>query len=97
LHYAASAADQAQHQVAAFLLERGAEVDALAPNDTTPLMLSAGYGSEDTIRILLARGADITRRTARGLSAADFARYAGRDRLAQALQALVDQAEARPR
>jgi hypothetical protein len=97
LHYAASAADQAQHQVAAFLLERGAEVDALAPNDTTPLMLAAGYGSEDTIRILLARGADITRRNARGLSAADFARYAGRDRLAQALQALVDQAEARPR
>ena len=93
LHYAASAADQEQHRVALFLIERKAEVDALAPNETTPLMLAAGYGSEETIRVLLANGADPTRRNARGLTAADFARYAGRDRLAEALQQLQQRSE----
>ena len=42
LHYAASGPDGG---VTAFLLTQGAEVNARSPNGTTPLMMSARYGS----------------------------------------------------
>lgn len=93
LHYAASGVEGENDRVAAFLLERGAEVDAVAPWGTTALMLAAGYGSEATIRVLLAHDADIARRNERGLTAADFARQSGRERLAEALAELIGKAE----
>ena len=70
------------------LLEHGAEVDAAAPNGTTPLMMAAQYGSEDSVRLLLERGADPNRRNQRELNAADFAKLAGRDSLAARLHKL---------
>lgn len=80
LHYAASGADPS---IVKLLLDRGASVDALAPNRNTPLMMAAGYGKEDSVRLLLARGADAKRINDRNLSAADFARNSGRDWLAE--------------
>jgi ankyrin repeat protein len=88
LHYAASSMEP---PVVAYLLQRGALVDAPSPNRTTPLMMAARYGVEDSALLLLQRGADTTLRNDQGLSAADFARAAGRERLAERLQA------ARPR
>ena len=82
LHYAASGPDP---QVAAWLLERGAELDARSPNGTTPLMMAARYGPEQTAELLLAKNADTNVRNERGLSAADFARAAGREALAKRL------------
>jgi ankyrin repeat protein len=84
LHYAASGPEIG---VVKLLLERGAKVDALAPNGSTPLMMAARDGAIDAVPLLLAHGADPKLRNTRGLSAADFARNAGRDALAFKLDA----------
>lgn len=83
LHYAASGPDP---RVISLLLERGAQIDALSPNGTTPLMMAARYGSEASAELLLQHGANRTLRNQRNLSAADFARQAGRDALAVRLE-----------
>jgi len=82
LHYAASGPEP---EVVAWLLERGAALDARSPNGTTALMMAAGYGSERSAELLLAKQADAEPRNERGLSAADFARAAGREALAKRL------------
>jgi len=84
LHYAATGPDAGTVRL---LLDRGAAVDAGSPNRTTPLMMAAQYGSEASVDLLLQRGADAKARNDRGLSAADFARLAGRDALAARLDA----------
>jgi len=86
LHYAASGPEAT---VVALLLDRGAAIDALAPNQSTPLMLAARYGGEDAAPLLLSRGANPRLRNDRGLSAADFARGADRETLAARLDALM--------
>lgn len=84
LHYAASGPEV---QVVALLLDRGAVVDAPSPNRTTALMMAARYGSEDAVRLLRARGADLKARNDLGLNAADFARLGGRESLTRELEA----------
>lgn len=86
LHYAASGPEP---RVVALLLERGAAVDALSPNHSTPLMMAARYGDEAAVELLLSRGADARLRNDKGLNAADFARLGGRAALAQKLDALA--------
>lgn len=86
LHYAASGPEP---KVVALLLARGANVDALSPNGSTPLMMAAGYGAIDGAALLLARGADARLRNRAGLDAAAFARRAGRDALADRIAAGV--------
>jgi ankyrin repeat protein len=75
LHYAATGPDP---KLVAWLLERGAAIDAESPNGTTPLMMAAQYGSDDSVRLLLERGADASRRNQKGLRAVDFAKLSGR-------------------
>ncbi|NRF69789.1 ankyrin repeat domain-containing protein [Aquincola sp. S2] len=82
LHYAATGPEP---KAVAWLLERGAQIDARSPNATTPLMMAARYGNEQSAQMLLQRGADPKLRNQRELTAADFARLAGRDRLAAQL------------
>lgn len=84
LHYACAGPQAATVQL---LLKRGAALNALSPNGTTPVMMAARYGSEDAVDALLKAGADLQLRNDLGLSAADFARQAGRDSLAGRLQA----------
>ena len=50
IHYAASGPNT---ELARLLLDRGATVDAVAPNGTTPLMLAAQQGPESTVTLLL--------------------------------------------
>lgn len=83
LHYAATGPDP---RLVRLLLERGAAIDAESPNGSTPLMMAAQYGSEDSVRLLLERGADPGKRNERRLRAVDFARLAGRDALARQLE-----------
>jgi ankyrin repeat protein len=83
LHYAASGPNP---RIVELLLGRGAAPDARSPNGSTPLMMAARYGSEDAVRLLLERGADPTLRNERDLSAAEFARLAGREKLAEQLR-----------
>lgn len=86
LHYAAASADaEAATASVQLLLARGARLDARSPNGTTPLMMAARNGSERVARLLLEQGADARLRNQQDLSAADFARQAGRDKLAESL------------
>ena len=89
LHYAASGNEQA---AVVLLLERGAQLDARAPNGNTPLMLAAGFGSVDAADLLALRGADVTLQNKAGLRAADYARKADRLWLAQRLDAIAKRA-----
>jgi uncharacterized protein len=83
LHYAATGGEL---RVVELLLDKGAAIEARSPNKTTPLMMAAGYGAIDGAELLLRRGADPKARNDNGLSAADFARRAGRDALATRLE-----------
>lgn len=83
LHYACSGPDGLD--VARYLLEQGVPIDARSPNGSTPLMMAARYGSDETAEWLLKRGADVRLRNDRGLQAQDFAKLGGRERLAAAL------------
>lgn len=91
LHYAASGPEP---RVVAFLLDAGALIDARSPPGSTPLMLAARYGDERSVDVLLQRGADASLKNPAGWDAADFARMAGRDRLADRLERLRDAAPA---
>ena len=75
VHYAATGPST---ELLALLLDRGAEVNARAPNMNTPLMMAARYGSEDNVKLLLKRGADKTLINDRNLRAADMARTSDR-------------------
>ena len=48
-------------------------------------MMAARYGNEQSAELLLAKQASTDARNERGLTAADFARAAGREALAQRL------------
>jgi ankyrin repeat protein len=82
LHYAATGPSPS---VVTLLLGRGAALEAPSPNGTTPLMMAARYGPETTVNLLLSFGASLTARNIQGLTAADFARLGGRDKLAARL------------
>lgn len=83
LHYAASGPEASAVRL---LLARGALVDARSPNGSTPLMMASRYGPEDAVQLLLKQGADVRLRNDLNLTAADFARQAGREALADSLQ-----------
>jgi hypothetical protein len=71
VHYAASGPSS---ELLALLLDRGADVNARAPNGSTPLMMAASFGTEDSVKLLVQRGADKRLLNDRNLSAADLAR-----------------------
>lgn len=83
LHYAATGPESATVRL---LLARGAKVDSRANNGNTPLMMAARYGSEGSVIELLQHGADANARNDREQTAADLARSAGRDSLAQLIE-----------
>ena len=85
IHYAASGPETG---IVRLLLDRGAEIDADAPNGMTALMLAAQNAPETTVELLLARGADTRRRNQRGMQAIDLAEQAGRDWLVERLEKL---------
>lgn len=86
VHYAATGPAPAALRV---LLDAGAPLDARSPNGTTPLMMAARYGKEESVDLLLARGADVRARNDAGATAAEFARMDGRVRLADRLEGLA--------
>lgn len=86
LHYAASADKEHSVAIAALLLEQHAYIDAESPNQSTPLMLAAQYGSEAMVNLLLDAGADVQLRNQLGLTAVDFARRSEREFMVRLLQ-----------
>ena len=69
LHYAVFAGHR---QVAARLLERGADLNARSTNGSSVLMMAVYEGHEELVRDLLARGADTTVQNDRGEGALDW-------------------------
>ena len=55
------------------LLDVGADPNRADAQDVTPLMMAAGYGYDDTVRLLLGRGADPRVRRTNGETALDWA------------------------
>ncbi|WP_431052374.1 ankyrin repeat domain-containing protein [Roseateles sp. L2-2] len=86
LHYAAAGPSE---QVVRWLVAQGADIDARSANGTTPLMMAAGYGGLSGAEVLIAAGADVTLRNDHQMSAADFARRAGQDEMAEKLDKLA--------
>jgi hypothetical protein len=58
------------------LLARGADINATSKTGQTPLMVAVRNGKTETVRVLLRKGADPTRKDAEGKSAADHAKPA---------------------
>lgn len=83
VHYAATGPNT---ELLAMLLDRGADINALAPNRNTPLMMAARYGPENNVKLLVQRGADKKLINERNLSAADMAKTGERAWLVPLLQ-----------
>jgi ankyrin repeat protein len=62
-----------QPRSVAALLEAGATVDRATSLGMTPLMMAAGYGYTDVVKVLLAHRADTRGRDEDGLAAVDYA------------------------
>lgn len=75
LHYASTYGHLALMNL---LLEHHAYIDAASPNESTPLMMAAMYGTSSAVKLLLEAGADPMLRNVQGLSALDFAEKANR-------------------
>jgi uncharacterized protein len=82
LHYAATGPEP---KLVGLLLQRGARIEAMSPNKTTPLMMAARYGDERNVDVLLSAGASRQAKNDKNLNAADFAKLAGREALAARL------------
>ena len=67
-----------KHQLASVeaLLAGGAKIDGATPSGTTALMMAAGYGHSDMVRLLLAHHADTRLKDANGDTPLDLA-YSG--------------------
>lgn len=75
LHYAAT---NGHLEVMNLLLDQHAYIDAASPNNTTPLMMAAHYGTPAAVKLMLEAGADPMLKNDLGLTAIDFAHRADR-------------------
>jgi ankyrin repeat protein len=79
------AATNGNTEVARYLLDIGANPNALSPNGTTALMMAVRGGHADTVELLLANGADVNVRNQSGASALTWATRGGFDAIEKAL------------
>ena len=88
LHAAVAGSNpQARLRCARLLVEAGAHVNARQSGGFTPLMAAAQNGDEELASFLLESGSDPSARDDQGRSAADIARAAGHEQLAQRFEA----------
>lgn len=87
LHYAAT---KGHIRIIKLLLEESAYIDAESPNKSTPLMMSAMYGTFDATKLLIDEGADVLLKNELNLTALDFARQANRSDSAALLLKAVE-------
>ena len=84
LHYACT---NGHLDIALFLLDKGAAVDAPSPNETTSIMMAIRAGNIQLVRLLLDRGADIRIRNQQGYSAIDVAELFNQEEIQKGLRA----------
>jgi ankyrin repeat protein len=72
LHYAAASSDL---EVVQILLKHHAKVDALSPNESTPLMMAIRSANLNIVKLLVEYGANILIKNQVGMNALDFAIY----------------------
>lgn len=82
LHYAAMGG---HNDIVKLLLDRGAQLDARSPNNTTPVMMAAWGGKIYTVKLLLDVGADAMLKNDHGMNAIDFALHGGYQDIADGL------------
>ncbi|MDR1310475.1 MAG: ankyrin repeat domain-containing protein [Burkholderiaceae bacterium] len=87
LHYAAATGNE---EIMRILLDKKAQVDATAPNGTTPLMMAARSGHIRAVKLLLDHGADVRLKNEWHMSAIDFARDNGFSEIETGLQSRLD-------
>lgn len=87
LHYAASNGQPGQLPIIRLLLEQYAFINARSPNDSTPLMMAAGYGSPEAVKLLIDEGAFLDVKNQQGMSALDFASRTNRVDIAEIIGA----------
>lgn len=87
LHYASF---EGRTDVVNYLVRRGVNIDALAPNDSTALMLAARNGHMETVKALLKAGATPDQVNHDGKTAASWARSTNNTDIAD----LIDRASA---
>lgn len=82
LHYASTTG---QLEIARYLLDHAAYVDAESPNLTTPLMMAARGGHIHVVKLLLDEGAVLTLKNQKNMTAIDFARDNGHTEIYEGL------------
>ncbi len=87
LHYAAFAD---RREIARLLIERGADINARAPNGSTALMMTAREGREELARQLLEGGADAQANNENGDSALTWAMRQKNFRIAQMVSSTAE-------
>lgn len=96
LHYAVFAGHS---DIAALLLEKGADLNARTPNGSSVLMMAVYEGHEDVARWLLARGADTSVKNENGDGALEWAMKFDHTKIARMVSTAADfqKAASRPK
>ena len=82
LHYAATTG---QTEIVAYLIEQGAQVNALSESNTTPLMMAVRSGNIETVSVLLKNSADLQIVNDQGFTAIDVADLFGQGEISVGL------------